>query len=379
MKAPVPDPPADTAIRPETGPAASTATVREQGSVVKVLYVMGRGRSGSTILGNVLGEADGFFAAGEVRELFDPVLRRPDSVCACGEPVRECPVWSGVLERLPEVDLAAVARWQHDVIRERRLHRLRHRRDHAGGATAEAGDHGATVEAGDGSDGDEQAALTAVDDPWPELTSFARVMSHVYLALAEQTGARVIVDTSKRPSYGMFLQHVAGCEPYYVQVVRDPRASAHSWKTRRYVGSSGDTVTRRGAADATLRWDLLNLGAEATLRSAPPERRFQLRFEDFAASPRDTVQRLTTFVGEDAPSPFRDDRTIDLGTNHSIAGNPSRQRIGDVVIHEVDDWSARFSRLDRWLATLIAVPFLRRYGYALRPWRRAPHRDRPRQ
>jgi hypothetical protein len=366
MNAVVPDSSADTAAHATTGSRAGSATVAGPRAAVKVLYVMGRGRSGSTILGNVLGEADGFFAAGEVRELFDPVLRRPGSKCACGEPVRECPVWSGVLAKLPDVDVAAVARWQHAVIRERRLYRLR-RRSH--------GDVGPLASGSDAADDDDVAedVATAAADPWPELTSYARVMSHVYRCLAEQTGARVIVDTSKRPSYGMFLQHVAGCEPYYVQIVRDPRASAHSWKTRRYVGSSGDKVTRRGAADATLRWDLLNLGAEATLRSAPPERRLQLRFEDFAALPRDTVRRLTAFVGEDAPSPFRDENTVDLGTNHTIAGNPSRQRIGEVVIREVDDWSARSSRLDRWLATVVALPLLHHYGYALRPWRRSRH------
>ena len=33
---------------------------------VKVLYIVGMGRSGSTILANSLGEVDGFFSAGEI-------------------------------------------------------------------------------------------------------------------------------------------------------------------------------------------------------------------------------------------------------------------------------------------------------------------------
>ena len=39
-------------------------------SKVKVLYVMGHGGSGSTILGNVLGELNGFFHAGELDTLW---------------------------------------------------------------------------------------------------------------------------------------------------------------------------------------------------------------------------------------------------------------------------------------------------------------------
>jgi hypothetical protein len=37
------------------------------GGRVTVLYVAGTGRSGSTLLARVLGEADGFVAAGELR------------------------------------------------------------------------------------------------------------------------------------------------------------------------------------------------------------------------------------------------------------------------------------------------------------------------
>lgn len=315
---------------------------------VKILYVLGRGRSGSTIFANAVGELDGFFPAGEVRELFDPVLRRADSMCACGEPIRDCPVWSKVLARLPEVDVEEVARWQHDVVRERRVYRLlRHRPEDGDGASAGGG----------GRSGRDWAALKA----------YARLMGQVYEALADVTGARVIVDASKRPSYGLFLRHVPGCDPYYAHIVRDPRASAYSWKNRRYIGSAGGQVTPRGAVDATLRWDVLNLGAEATLRSAPPERRIQLRYEDFAAAPRETVERIAAFVGEGGTAlPFAGERTIELGTNHTIAGNPSRERIGRVEIRDEENWRVESRRLDRWLATAVALPLLPRYGYPLR-------------
>ena len=65
----------------------------------KVLSILGPGRSGTTILGNILGEVPGFFAAGEVRFVWQRGLieRRP---CGCGMPVPDCSVWSAVLRRL---------------------------------------------------------------------------------------------------------------------------------------------------------------------------------------------------------------------------------------------------------------------------------------
>ena len=37
---------------------------------IRVLFVMGHGSSGTTILGNTLGEVDGFFHAGELRTIW---------------------------------------------------------------------------------------------------------------------------------------------------------------------------------------------------------------------------------------------------------------------------------------------------------------------
>lgn len=298
---------------------------------MKVLYVLGRGRSGSTIFGNVLGELDGFFCGGEIRFVWDPVVVR-SSECACGSVIFECPVWSEVLAQLRDVDVAQVARWQHEIVKEHNTVRLLRRR-----------------------------ARTR----WDALESYARVMQRLYAALARVTGATVIVDTSKRPSYAAFLGTLDEFEPYYVHLVREPHASAYSWRSRKYASALADRdVRRRTALDATVRWDLLNLGSEAVLRRAGAGRALQIRYEDFVAAPRTTVERARELVGESsARSPFVDDRTVALGVNHSIAGNPSRFSTGTLVLEDKSDWRDGQSRIDRWITTAVAFPFLHRYGY----------------
>lgn len=299
---------------------------------MKVLYVLGRGRSGSTIFGNVLGELDGFFCGGEIRFLWDPVVVR-SSLCGCGSVVFECPVWSGVLARLSDVDVGEVARWQHEIVKEHNTVRLlRHR----------AGRR------------------------WHALESYAGVMRRLYDALADVTGARVIVDTSKRPSYAAFLATLGEFDPCYVHLVREPHASAYSWRSRKYASAQGDReVTRRSALDSTLRWDLLNLGSEAVLRRAGAERSMRIRYEDFVAAPRATVEAARALVNEpSSSSPFVDERTVALGVNHSIAGNPSRFSTGTLVLEDRSEWREGQSRLDRWVTTAVAFPFLQRYGYA---------------
>jgi hypothetical protein len=301
---------------------------------MKLLYVLGRGRSGSTVFANVLGELDGFFSGGEIRSFWDPVVVR-GSTCGCGVPIRECKVWSHALNRLADVDVDEVSAWQHHIVREHQTFKLlRYRRTRR----------------------------------WDPLEKYADVMCRLYDALAEVTGARVIVDSSKRPSYAAFLRTVPGLDPYYIHLVREPRASAYSWLNRRYESSrgGGEEVTRRGALDATLRWDLLNLGSDAIIRRTGPNRALRIRYEDFIAHPREHVESARILLKEPGgSSPFVNDHTVRLGANHNIAGNPARFLTGSIQLEDKREWRRSQTRLDRWVTTAVALPFLHRYGYPL--------------
>ncbi len=130
------------------------------------------------------------------------------------------------------------------------------------------------------------------------------------------------------------------------------------------LGSGDGEVRRRSALDATVRWDLLNLGSEAVLRRAGPGRSLRLRYEDFIAAPRASIDAARELVGApEGRSPFVDERTVTLGVNHSIAGNPSRFATGTLVLEDKSEWRKAQSRTERWVTTVVALPFSRRYGY----------------
>ena len=65
---------------------------------MKVLYVAGSGRSGSTIVDNILGQLDGVGRVGEVRFLWERGMLE-DRTCGCGAAFSACPFWRAVLER----------------------------------------------------------------------------------------------------------------------------------------------------------------------------------------------------------------------------------------------------------------------------------------
>jgi hypothetical protein len=75
---------------------------------LKVLFLGGHGRSGSTILDRLLGQLPGFFSIGELRNVWQRSLLE-DQLCGCGEPFSRCGFWRAVVDRaLGDVDAATV-------------------------------------------------------------------------------------------------------------------------------------------------------------------------------------------------------------------------------------------------------------------------------
>ena len=327
---------------------ALTISTRSRGATTaqetKVLYIAGWGRSGSTIIDNILGEIEGFFSGGEIHYLWERGLIE-GRTCGCGLSLNECPVWALVLERLGESDPAALANpaevvgWQEDSVRVR----------HAFGL-----------------------ARTSPERVRPNssIDSYTRLLGKTYAAISAVTGARVIVDSSKRPSDGAALHLVPGISPYFVHLVRDPRAVAYSWRRRKaHLDRSAPTEMRRhGTADSTLSWIMWNAAIERLRRAGDPSNAMLLRYEDFVEHPRTAIEAIVRMVGEgQAVLPFENDNTVHLGGNHTISGNPSRFSTGSVALRSDDEWTRGQRFIDRAVATSLALPLLRRYGYPLRP------------
>ncbi len=182
------------------------------------------------------------------------------------------------------------------------------------------------------------------------------------------TGARVLVDSSKRPEHGALLHLVDGIRPYFVRMVRDPRAVAFS-RQRRKSTPQGE-MARYGPVHVASRWMSRNLASHMVRRRHGTGRSLLVRYEDFIASPPSTILRIAELV-EDRPSrlPFQDENTARLGVNHTVSGNPSRFETGSVKLRLDEEWKSGQGRLDRVVSTAMTLPFLPRYRYPIFPGR----------
>lgn len=303
---------------------------RPSADLPTVAYIVGWGRSGSTILDNLLGQAEGAFSAGELFYLWDRGLLEGRS-CGCGKPVRECPIWAAVLDLLAQripIPLEQVVQLRDAVLRNRHMGRLlRARSPHV-------------------------------------LGEFGPIVKETYRAIREITGARIVIDSSKRLPAAAALTLLKDIDVRFVHLVRDPRAVAHSWAKHTSRGD-GAQMRRFSPASSTVRWALWEDTIQRLSHRIPVGKLMTLRYEDFVADPREVTDKVLAFLGLGSDVPLAG-RVAHLSTTHTVSGNASRFKTGDIEIKNDDEWMNAQGRLDRAVATTISLPFLHRYGYRVR-------------
>jgi hypothetical protein len=301
---------------------------------IKVLYIAGAGRSGSTVLCNLLGQIDGFFSCGELYNLY---RTPPDQrYCGCGKLLSQCEVWDAILRRALGEDY--ISRTAHVLRLRNAVARSRH------------------------------ALFWAAPflRPWTvqRAREYLVLTGRLYQSIADVTGARVIVDSSKVSSYGQLLAQIVGIDLRLVFLVRDARAVAYSWQRKKPKPSPHGQIYIRPASPlrAALSWIGHNLAAELlTTSTCVPYLRIQ--YEQFAMSPREVIERIIELAGETAPTPSLDDNVVVMKVHHTVGGNPDRFRTGPMVLKPDDEWQSKMKSFDRALVTLLTWPLLLRYGY----------------
>jgi len=224
----------------------------------QVIYIMGAGRSGSSVLGITLGNCTNVFFAGE---LDNWLLRSGRPQLEDSERSR---FWDGVraeLEDEPGASELFGSETQRSIERSISLFRV-HR--------------------------------------WPARHRLRRryraIAEDLYRALTRVTGVVHIVDSSHYPLRARELQRLSGIDLHLVFLVRDPQDVAASFN-RRDVNEYNKSTFHTNV----YLW-LTHLLSMLVFLRHPRERRLLVRYEDFLGDPQDIVRQILDHSGcADAP------------------------------------------------------------------------------
>ena len=226
----------------------------------KVIYVMGRGKSGSTILGVTLGNCTDIFFAGELCTW----------LITSGRPTRggseRIRFWQGVTE---DVDGAA------ELFGNKAFDHL------------------------------ERASSAFRFDRWPARRRlrerYRRVTQALYLSIANRAGVTYVVDTSHLPMRARELRGIGGIDLYLLFLVRGVESVVSSHMPRSKGHTAAELRRRFLTINARL-WPTYLLSVIVFL-SHPRNRRLLLRHEDFIANPERVLREILDFADSSAAIP----------------------------------------------------------------------------
>jgi hypothetical protein len=299
---------------------------------LRILYIAGTGRSGSTLVAQSLERRTNGVHAGEVRYLWDRGVAE-NHLCECGSPFDRCEFWTEVVSAAYGGELTRlsteVRSLSHEVDRIRRI----------------------------------PQALTKIGSAYRErIRVFGELIKPLYDAIAVVAGTDLVIDSSKDPSYLYLLSALDELDVEPVHLVRDPRAVAYSWtRTRRrpeihWKAQYMRTLRPRRTALIWLEYNTVIDVFMTRHRSTS-----RLRYEDFSLDPEATIRDVCRSAGV----PLSERPKADAA-GHSISGNPMRFERGPRVVRLDNEWEAGLPAHAQRVVTALTLPLLHRYDYRTR-------------
>lgn len=296
--------------------------------MLKVIYIAGYGRSGSTILDIALGHHPDTFGMGELATMCRHVWPQ-NEYCACGERIQGCSFWSPVMRKWLDMGI------------DPDLHAIMQRRI-------------------------EPMIAPARSFAGTSLKTYLEETGILLAQAARQAGVSTLIDSSKMPGRGMALAMSPGIDLRVVHLIRDGRAVAHSMTRHMGVNVAKGRqkeIVSRPAYRTALRWRLYNHFTEQLGHMVGSARYVQVRYEDLVSDPATQLSRIGRCV------------ELDYGgiTDRIAAGEPispvhqmagSRIRMNDSLVLTGDTrWETEISPQNRARVIRTAGGQLRRYGY----------------
>jgi len=257
-----------------------------------ITYVLGSGRSGSTVLERLLASAPRVTAVGEIATLWRRPLKK--LTCSCGAPAPDCAFWADMRAKvgLTDTALGELAALETTVVRHKAFIS-----DALRGATWAAR---------------------------PEAQRFLAVQSDLFSAIAEATGAQRIVDSSKAGPRAWALSALPNVSILHLR--RHPGHVAASWRRVKHDPSLGGPMRRPSYPAIAREWLTAEISARRLAAIHPVTRLdYELLTDDPAAALRH-LGPLAEGVALDGRS-FAPDPDY-----HSLNGNPDRFDRGRITL-----------------------------------------------
>ena len=313
---------------------AAAQSAHTQTGAERVVYIVGRGRSGSTILSGLLSHLDSIV---DVGELIYPM----EKLCGCGQSFETCEFWQSVRAG---VDAEAPNSWSTSI---RTVRDQAHLKNFLGTLFASAASA-------------EVAGQQAIN----------RRIARAILAAAD---AEIMLDSSKQPTRALFLMRHHP-QTRFLHIVRSPDGYLYSYMRRIQRGEVNffRRTFRSGPLNFVLlalvagSWFIANFQTEI-VRLFDRNRMLRIRFEDLTTDPYRELERIGAFLDLDTSSIADAVRNRQvMRVDHTVGGNGAVREKGGFFFEPRAGEHAPLPLRYRLLNRIINWPLMLLYRYPLR-------------
>lgn len=263
---------------------------------VKIIYIIGHERSGSTLLHNILGQSKEMEALGELRHFWKRIVDNGD--CGCGKKADKCERWSPVFSNVSGFP----------------LRQKKHKLERFSPILVVPGI---------------QFLLRVL---WRKHFAFLRSF---YGYLMNSSDATYLVDSSKSMLHFFILAKCLKFEVTTIQILRNPLGVEYSLFKRKHKGM--DDYVNHNYIWSSLFSDFRYFFFRLIL-SRFSKQALTVKYEDVVDNYHDTFHSLFRDLGIKDSVPSLEEGTIDLKPTHTIGGSPSRFKYGKVTLGLDNSW-----------------------------------------
>ena len=312
----------------------------EEKDSYSILYIMGRGYSGSTTLDLILGNHKEIQSVGELTSGFSS--SKDSRLCSCYSLLDECVFWGTVRQRLqqqyPETSLDEYGRMIRYMARFYRIPQIR-------------------------TDTGLPSWFYKVYDP----------MTHdLYDLISQESQKSYVVDSSKEMGYAYYLLTRFSSRTKIIHLVRDGRGVMWSYLRRLRSGQPFQFLRRYYSSRSywifmvlsALSWNFGNM-IGIFLRLFNKDKILLVRYEDLCNNPGEEFSRIGNFIGLDFTEIIRRIENSDpFNIGHTVGGNRMRHNESGQFIFQPDStWQNHLPKRYSILFVLLSFPLLIYLGY----------------
>ncbi len=301
---------------------------------IKLLYIVGTSRCGSTLLSNLLGLLPGFISVGELRYIWERGIIE-NWLCTCGKLFQSCDHWQdiiigafGSIDNLSVLKLKNVDLSIRKSIYKSKIPNLKTK----------------------------------------EIEFLSSYLVKLYSTILQKYDGNVIIDSSKGVGYAYILNHINDFEIYFLHLVRDSRAVTYSrLKRKKAIPKALGEIKKMGTGLNTFSiiedWNRTNKLAEKYLNIN--EKYLLVKYEDLVSDPIKYINKIIRFLNING---FNSYDLNDLPkTNeimHIFSGNPIRFNDDYTNIKVDDEWKIKSSFFFKKIVKLGTNNLMKKYQYS---------------